>query len=1639
MTKAHRLLLLAAVTVVAATGGLGYAAVCSFAAAEGLLAGSFTDSILNPPKAEDVDFFSSQAGVPNIMILLDSSGSMIRMAPNGPSTLGTTLPAGTVGCGLDASTSAAALTGPGTAISGLNSRTWQSPCGATRTAGKLGLAYDAAFDYANEASVCPKWVNPNPVAGSDGWDPEWYCGSGNTAASAKLTCSGQNKVNYFDKHLVVHDAMGVSVGAYGGSYDSSKMVGDGWGNAEVMPHLRSGKPATIAEFCADLQSTTIMAATQGGVDTATICSDCLGKKGWFFDGRVAKDVGIGDLSDQTLPSIWYTGNYLNFHPPKFLVARKILKDTIMGFSKVRAAIAQFDSGSLDGARVLQGFNPSCDHPDSNFDSNRTTYMSVLDGIQFSGGTPLSRALLDVGLYYHSTPLPWFDKTWGARQPWATGQAPGDNQNSYSICYSCQTSNVILVTDGTPSVSIEDCISRGDAPLPVGSSKLGDATGGKFAGDTGTGLHPTCGTTTGGPSKTDCPECWAFSGSDDYLNNLSRVSWYLHNYDLRKNDETTRDCQSNGGRQVIDFYAINFNNSGTANADKLLSNAAKVGGGTFVPASNADEMRSALSSILETINTRSTSFSVATLSTLQSEAGHSVIVPRFDPSTSAFWRGHLFRFELHSEFINGCTPGGGAGDLDCDGTCGGVFLQDALGNFIQEDGTGAFKVNEPNLPSCSESKCATCGKPGGADATPWWDTGALLAERSWKTRKVYTAVDSSGDGRIDASDETILVDTSDATVEKLIPYMNLSGNAACTDLAAGIGAAGDPATAAAILADATLRLCAKEFVRVLLGADVFNKMDRTGLDYPPRATAASTVDRELLLDRDWKLGDIFHSSPVVVDAPSPSDGVLCPRGLARQCITSLWATPTLHDTTTAPTFPNAYDAFSKDPKYVRRRKVILVGANDGLLHAFNGGKWIPDKDDPLTKGIDESKAPFNGFYERANSGDELWAFMPPDQLAKMPLLAGASHFIFVDGTPMVRDVWADGTANALHSATAVDDKKQPWEFHTVAVIPERRGGVHHFALDITEASFQPSETDFTAPRFLWIYPQPNDPELLGAAETYSDFLPTPPPIGPVRVKADTTSGTPVAGVTPTTTDASGATVAYHERWVAFLSGGFHPLYLRGQGVHMVDVWSGREVFDFSLPAAGSTVPANDPRWQLKFPVPATVAMIMWGRSEKNLGASPTDGFYDTATFGDSGGQLWVLRFGEPGVLDAVTKKAGNWFGARVFQMGAVGAQAMCTNGPFFYIAANVALPTEGTLRVLAGTGDRYNLIDTNGGQCGPDNIRACLQLGCRVTMAEASNRTAAGSAGDRQAGLTATACGVPTLTTPAVAASATCGPTGKARLVIDNCGSSSPTTTRDIQVTCAGSALGYGCTVPTRTTGTNLSISGTITQINKFFSVRVFEQTGKRIIFTTKDGAADYDSARLTDSDLVQIDGASAAPAVLADAASNGWVLNFNHAAAVVVDGISYTVNRVDERVSSTAAVAGNCVYWNTTQTTSALASTGKCDVSPCKQVNRRLHHFYGADVATGGLCGVFDSAGKPLRNTTAVALVPPPAPQYTVFVNQKGQVQVGMTSVNTEIGAKSTAAGTAMDPATIVDTIDIPQRLHDCRHADPAGAPPGCK
>lgn len=611
---------------------------------------------------------------------------------------------------------------------------------------------------------------------------------------------------------------------------------------------------------------------------------------------------------------------------------------------------------------------------------------------------------------------------------------------------------------------------------------------------------------------------------------------------------------------------------------------------------------------------------------------------------------------------------------------------------------------------------------------------------------------------------------------------------------------------------------------------------------------------------------------------------------------------------------------------------------------------------------------------------------------------------------------------------------------MAVVGERRGGTHYFALDVTRAT---PELD-GHPKFLWIYPQPNDQETLDFGETYDDFLPGAPPVGPVALKAAQN----IEGVTPVMTRGVSGPTPYEERWVAFLNGGFDPQYLRGRGVHMVDVWTGKEIFDFSYPRDGSA-PDGDPRLALRFPIASVVGMTPWGPNEMRQSGERNDYLFDTATFGDTGGQMWVVRFHEPGEFDSTTGRVKNWYGARVFQMGGSGSCTMCGDQPFFYLTANVPLPTNGAYRVFAGTGDRYNLLDKNGGTCGPDNIRACVLRGCTATLSTSGNVLQTYGLEKAGRGFTHGACSSGSFTAglPDNGTVTSCGAEGKVNVAIAcGTGSSAVATTKNIQVACTQQANGYSCTRSTNDQGAKLDLSTPISLGNWYLSLLVFEESGDRAIFSDFAGAKKYDALRYqlsqtgrttsaSTAGLVRISASDLTPTTLADATSKGWAIYYDHTSdgTILVEDHTYNVSWMDERTSTGSAVFGD-VFWSTVQPTQGTTRTNNpnCTVALCTQADRRIGYHYGANVETGGLPKrLLDSSGAVVRAVKSTLLVPTQADQPTVFVNQKGQIAVGLTAVNPEKGASNVGMGDPIDPAMDLGWVEVSEPTHACRHFVP--------
>jgi type IV pilus assembly protein PilY1 len=187
-----------------------------------------------------------------------------------------------------------------------------------------------------------------------------------------------------------------------------------------------------------------------------------------------------------------------------------------------------------------------------------------------------------------------------------------------------------------------------------------------------------------------------------------------------------------------------------------------------------------------------------------------------------------------------------------------------------------------------------------------------------------------------------------------------------------------------------------------------------------------------------------------------------------------------------------------------RTVLYAGANDGMLHAFED-----------------------------STGEELWAFIPPNLLNKLSAMHQDVLESFVDGSPRAYiSRSGDGSIN-----------------QAILIFGERRGGNRYYALDVTNPQ---------APQYLWeIGPGTDGYDELG--QTWST-----PNIGKVAYDAG-------------------------EKWVAFIGGGYdenqdnQPVTApdaHGRALYVVDVLTGSLVWRYSVSENGA----------MSYSIPSDIARV-----------------------------------------------------------------------------------------------------------------------------------------------------------------------------------------------------------------------------------------------------------------------------------------------------------------------------------------------------------------------------------------------------------------------------------------------------------------
>jgi type IV pilus assembly protein PilY1 len=334
--------------------------------------------------------------------------------------------------------------------------------------------------------------------------------------------------------------------------------------------------------------------------------------------------------------------------------------------------------------------------------------------------------------------------------------------------------------------------------------------------------------------------------------------------------------------------------------------------TFFAASNAKEIKSAiLSAIYDILRRASSGATVATLSQRVS-TGALVLQPYFYPRYQAgdvelSWIGFLKALWVDAKArIREDTVADKILKL----------LEDLWVQFVSTtSGTKIFAIS-------NETFCTATERNTPEDVTSLFEAGCKLAQTNPENRKVYVNKDGA------------LVSLTDSALTSYVQSMwsDIAGkslNATC-------------------------------IINYILGQDNPCPADTNTITFVsrPRTADISSLCPGSSGNRTWKLGDIYHATPVVLSY-EPLNNYHLRYG------------------------DSSYLTYINSDSYRKRSTFVFVGANDGMLHAFRVG-WLsaynpPNEPLKLTDAFDLTSTDL--------IGKEEWAFIPRNAL---PYLLWLGH-------------------------------------------------------------------------------------------------------------------------------------------------------------------------------------------------------------------------------------------------------------------------------------------------------------------------------------------------------------------------------------------------------------------------------------------------------------------------------------------------------------------------------------------------------------------------------------------------------------------------------------------------------------------------
>jgi type IV pilus assembly protein PilY1 len=730
--------------------------------------------------------------------------------------------------------------------------------------------------------------------------------------------------------------------------------------------------------------------------------------------------------------------------------------------------------NMDGAELLVPLKDGelvTEENDSTYASGKRRHVDdlaqAINDIRATSWTPLAEAMYGALGYYtqndefclnfdaNGTCLDWCLET--NDQGICTDPADDD-----PVQYWCQDNHILLITEGESTADINAEIT---AFAPTGSESyvhtrsstcachpdnmdaLGVCYDDNFSGDGGT---------------TDAT-CTGSLYSSTYLDDMT---WWGQNIrPFYKNrcvaDPDGRETEkSNIFTHVVTTGALTAGGTGECDPASLMQAAAVNGGTTdYYPGENPDDLEDNLMAVLDDILSRASAGSAASvISSSRSGSGavyQAVFWPEYQYKDAAgktkqvSWVGNV-----HSLFMN--AEGAMYEDTDHDGKLD--ESQDKRIMFYFSDHVnktrGCYDIDYfvKNL-KCPDDTEETCDPSSGHKCVEIDDINYLwsannylegLADAAVHTaRKIFTWNDANNDGMVDDDEWFRLTDTVDwdalNTTAAATFTDSVTGNERgpvsrdfltpndWADFVSDDGVSDDDATITTISDYEYDALNA--LIGWLHGEDQLND-EASGTD----TNLNDRRDKELRSryyekngkGHTWRLGDVIHSTPIVVSRPA-------------EAYNYIYRDPTYNDFV---------------DKWNKRRSVVYFGANDGMLHAVNAGFYFENGNqfcctDELNADGTCKKSPkkdtttgISGICDgEPNLGEELWAYIPYNLQPHLKCLADKlyTHKYFVDQKPRIFDVQI--FAEEPECKNGLDDPKciHPGGWGTILVGSMRFGG------------------------------------------------------------------------------------------------------------------------------------------------------------------------------------------------------------------------------------------------------------------------------------------------------------------------------------------------------------------------------------------------------------------------------------------------------------------------------------------------------------------------------------------------------------------------------------------------------------------------